>query len=390
MRILVVHNAYQERGGEDVVAADEVELLRRFGHEVRVYSRQNDEIANIGRVALVRQTFWSSRAYNDIGALILDFRPDVMHVHNTFPLISPAVYWRANESNVPVIQTLHNFRLICPQAMLLRNGRICEECTGKLPWRGAVRGCYRASYVQSAVLASMLVAHRAIGTWTEKVTRYIALTEFCREKFISAGFSAERIAVKPNFVDLVPACDIDRTCDLLFVGRLSPEKGIAVLVEALRKCPDVRLRAAGTGSESDLLAELQQVTMLGLQQRENIYSEMHSASALVVPSLSYETFGLVAIEAFACGLPVIASRLGGLAEIVENGVTGLLFEPGNADDLVVKIQWARSHPGEMRAMGRAARLRYEERFSSESNHRQLMAIYTDAIEAKRNEPLKVE
>lgn len=301
-----------------------------------------------------------------------------MHVHNTFPLISPAVYWMAASKKIPVIQTLHNFRLLCPQAMFLLDGHVCEDCLGHSTWRAAVRGCYRGSKTQSAVLTGMLSLHRALGTYQRKITRYIALNEFCRSKFIEGGLPARKIVVKPNFVDFDAPREEGRS-RFLFVGRLSSEKGIDVLARAAAKVPEVPILVAGTGPEAAALQATSSITMLGALGSEDVRRRMEAAVALVLPSIWYENFPRTLVEAFAAGLPVIASRLGALPELVEDGVTGLLFEPGNADQLASKLEWAQVNIDKMAEMGRRARARYEAEFTAERNYQQLMAIYQDAI-----------
>lgn len=377
-RVLFVHNAYQQRGGEDSVVDAEVELLRSRGHEVVLFSRDNHAIATMGRLDLLAQTLWSRLARADFSALIRSFQPDVVHVHNTFPLISPSVYWAASELGVPVVQTLHNFRLMCPQAMFLRNGQVCEDCLGKLPWRGALRGCYRESKLQSSVLASMVSMHRGLGTWQKKVTRYIALNDFCRNKFIEGGLPAERIVVKPNFVDFSPPIAVDRK-DFLFVGRLSAEKGIDTLAAASGMVEAARVQVAGTGPEAELLKAVHNIRALGALTGDQVREAMGAAMALVLPSIWYENFPRTLVEAFGCGLPVIASRIGALAELVEDRVTGLLFEPGDPASLADAMRWALEHPAEMAAMGKAARAHYEANFTAERNYQQLLAIYEGAI-----------
>jgi glycosyltransferase involved in cell wall biosynthesis len=305
-------------------------------------------------------------------------------VHNTVPLVSPSLYWAAARAGVPVVQTLHNFRLMCLNALFLREGRVCEDCMGHVPWRGVARACYRGSHAASAALAGMLTLHRGLGTYRNKVARYIALNEFCRGKFIEGGLPAECVVVKPNFVDFDMPKPVSRE-GLLFVGRLSVEKGVATLAEAMQLLPEARLRVAGDGPEAGLLGGVAGVTRLGSQPGEAVRQEMSRAMALVVPSIWYENFPRTIVEAFACGLPVIASRIGALADIVCDGETGLLFEPGNPRDLADKMAWAQSHPEQMAAMGRKARAHYEAEFSAEVNYRRLIEIYDEAIGAARAE-----
>lgn len=377
LRVLVVHNAYRQRGGEDTVVEAEVELLRTHGHEVSTLWRHNDELQSLPRAAALGQLFWSTRTWNDVAAQVSGFRPDVIHVHNSFPLVSPSVYWAADRAGVPVVQTLHNFRLHCPQAMYLREGLVCEDCLGRVPWRGAVRGCYRGSVPQSAALAGMLTLHRALGTWRHKISRYIALNDFCRRKFIEGGLPADRVVVKPNFVDLAPPEEGPRG-GLLFVGRLSEEKGIRTLAGVCRQ-GGFDLRVAGSGPEREQLCGLPGVELLGTLMPEQVRAEMGRALALVMPSIWFETFGMVIIEAFASGLPVIASRLGSMEALVEPGVTGLLFEPGDPRGLRDAMVWALANPDRMREMGRNARRCYELHYTADQNYARLLDIYRSAL-----------
>lgn len=378
-RILIVHNGYQFKGGEDTVVEAESELLRAHGHEVALFTRHNDAIQQMGKLSLLGNTFWASSVAQAFAAMLEQFRPDVVHVHNTFPLISPAIYWVAASRHIPVVQTLHNFRLFCPQAMFLRDGKVCEDCLGHFPWRGAVRGCYRGSVVQSSVLAGMVSAHRLLGTWQNKVTRYIALNQFCRDKFIEGGLPADRMVIKANFVDFPKPVEGERD-GLLFVGRLSAEKGVDVLAAALKQVDGLSCRVAGTGPDERLLQSAP-VERLGALSTDAVRKEMGRALALVLPSVWYENFPRTLVEAFGCGLPVIASRIGALAELVEDGVTGLLFRPGDPADLADKLQWAEANPEKMRQMGMAARAKYDACYTADKNYKQLLSIYQDAMAA---------
>ncbi len=383
LRVLIAHNFYQQRGGEGSVVNAEIELLQRRGHEAELFSRHNDEIDQIGKIAAAVQAIWSVRTVTDLTNRIATFKPDVVHAHNTFPLISPSLYSATARAGVPVVQTLHNFRLLCPQAMFLREGRVCEDCLGKLPWRGVMHRCYRGSAPQTAVLASMIGVHRALETYQSKVSRYIALTEFSRTKFIAGGLPGEQISVKPNFVDAPRSVEGERGGGL-FVGRLSGEKGIAVLLDALNRMPGSGVDVVGVGPEEARFRGHNGVRLHGWLEQTVILERMRAAAFLVVPSICYENFPVAIVEAFACGLPVIASRLGAMAEIVRDGETGLLFEAGNADDLAQKMAWAEANPAALREMGANARREYEAKYTPETNYRQLMIIYSHAIAAVRS------
>jgi glycosyltransferase involved in cell wall biosynthesis len=378
-RVLIAHNRYQQSGGEDAVVDAEVNLLREHDHEVVEYQRENHDLAAMPRAQAALQTLWSSRTTREVGALIDRFAPDVLHVHNTFPLISPSIYWLAHRRRLPVVQTLHNFRLICPQALMLRNGKPCEDCVGKLPWRGIAHACYRNSRLQTGVLASAVTAHALAGTWQHKVTRYIALNTFCRDRFIAGGLPAEKIVVKPNFVDL-PAPGAQARAGFLFVGRLSVEKGVQVLADAVRYSSlRESLTVVGIGPEAALVQGVRGIQALGALAPDAVYAHMRQTRALVLPSICYENFPRTLVEAYACALPVIASRLGAMAALVEDGQTGLLFEPGNSADLAAKLAWALDHKDEMAVMGQRARARYEAQLTGPVNLNQLLEIYRQAI-----------
>ena len=379
MRILVAHNAYQFRGGEDEVVDAEVDLLRRQGHEVRTLLRHNDELRAMRPAAAALQTFGSAGTRRDLQTELERFRPTVVHVHNWFPLLSPSLHRTCAQAGVPVVQTLHNFRLACPQAMFLRDGRVCEDCLGRAPLPAVRHACYRGSHAQTAVLAGTLMLHRALGTWRH-VSVFVALNEFCRRKFVQAGLPAERIAVKPNFVEAPEPADGLRV-GFLFAGRLAAEKGIAVLAEALRIRPSrERLRVIGDGPLAGVLRGIDGIEMTGTLGLQEVQHHMQTARALVLPSIWYENFPRTLVEAYASGLPVIASRLGALSELVQDGETGLLFEPSNAAALADRMAWAEAHPQEMARMGRRARDVYEAEYTPERNHALLSDIYRRAVE----------
>ena len=382
-RVLVAHNSYRHAGGEDAVVAAEIELLVRRGHEVIELRRDNADIESSGGIGLAVGSLWSRRAHAEIRELIDHHRPDVVHIHNTLPLLSPAVHWAASEAGAAVVQTLHNFRLACPQAMFLREGKVCEACLGRTPLPAIMHACYRGSRAQSSVVTSMLVLHRAIGTWRDKVDRFIALSQFSRGKFIESGLLADRISVKPNFVEECAVKELRRDA-FLFVGRLAPEKGIEVLAEASMNTAGVSVRVVGSGPESARLAGLPRIVSVGELSPALVSAEMDKAIALLVPSVCFETFGRVVVEAYSRGLPVIASRIGSLAELVNDGRTGLLFRTGDASDLAQVMDWAQSNRDLMAEMGRNARACYESLYTPEINYGQMMTIYESAIETRRS------
>lgn len=389
MRILVIHNAYQQRGGEDAVVNNEVAMLRVNGNEVCLRLVSNRKISGLmWRLRAACASIFSVGSYRSITTIIREFKPDVVHVHNFFPLISPSVFYACRAQGVPVIFTLHNYRIVCPTALLMHDGSVTERSLREGPWWALKHRVYRGSLVGTFFLCLMIWLHQRLGTWSNGVDRFIVLSEFARARFELAGLPAGKLAVKPNFVDIDAPPEQNRS-GLLFVGRLSPEKGLQVLLSAFQiACDDGMapgaVRLAGEGPLAELVRQ-SDLTWFGALPSDQVRVRMRSASALLLPSVCYEGLPLVLVEAYASGLPVIASRIGALAELVEDGVTGLLFEPGSAEDLADKMRWAIDHPEEMARMGRVARERYEARYTPETSYSQLMAIYNEAIEAVKKE-----
>ncbi|MFM7534099.1 MAG: glycosyltransferase family 4 protein [Rubrivivax sp.] len=378
MRVLIVHNAYQQRGGEDAVVEAEIELLRAGGVDVRAYTRHNDELREQGRLRSAVDALWSRRTTQEVGEVLREWQPDLVHLHNTFPMISPSVAWSASRARVPVVQTLHNFRLACLQGTMLRDEQPCTRCLGKLPLPGVVHGCYRGSRTQSAVLAASLILHRSLGTWRTKVDRFIALTAFCRDRLVEGGLDASRIVVQPNFAD-VPAQIPAPRQGLLYVGRLSHEKGIGVLAGASQGLYAQSLLVAGAGPLAGLLENSPACRMLGHLDPAGVTARMARSVALVLPSTCFEGFPRALVEAYACSLPVIASRLGSLEELVQDGETGLLVDPGDAVALAEAMRWALAHPERMAQMGQAARARYERHFTPQRALDRRLALYAELL-----------
>jgi glycosyltransferase involved in cell wall biosynthesis len=381
MKVLSVHNSYQLPGGEDLVFAQEADLLRARGHEVVVYKASNDQVKGMNALVLLGKTIWNREIYDELRALMQREKPDIMHVHNTFPVISPAAYYAAEAEGVPVVQTLHNYRLLCPSATLFRDGHACEDCVGKeIPWPGVLHSCYRSSRMATAAGAAMLATHNFKKTWSKAVTAYIALTEFARDKFIQAGYPGEKILVKPNYLQADPGLGEGKGSYALFVGRLSPEKGISTLLEAWRQIgSELPLQIAGDGplapEVESATAEMEGVTWLKWLPRSEILQRMKDASVLILPSTWYEGFPMILAEAYAVGLPVIASDLGSMSSIVTHQRTGLHFEGGNAGKLAEAVRWWIGHPAETAHMRVHARLEYQAKYTADVNYAELMKIY---------------
>lgn len=381
MRILCVHCRYRIRGGEEEVFEAEINLLRQNGHIVDIYEDNNFRIDELSKTNLVLKTIWSQEAYEAVITLLKKTAYDLVHVHNFFPLISPSIYYAAKAEGVPVVQTLHNYRLLCPNGLFFRQGKVCEDCLGKpIPLAGAWHSCYHESRSASIATVGMLSLHRAMNTWNKLVDRYIVLTEFAKQKFIQGGLPAAKIAVKPNFVALNPQIGSGAGGYFLYVGRLSVEKGIDVLLNAWELLDyKVPLKIVGDGPLSERVIEAtersRQIEWLGKQPLDRVYELMGEATAVIIPSKWYETFGRVAIEAFAQGTPVIASQIGALAELVDSERLGLLFHPGDARDLANKVQWLIDRPEKLAFMGIESRKEFTAKYTAEINYQQLMAIY---------------
>jgi glycosyltransferase involved in cell wall biosynthesis len=388
MRVLVVHNSYQQRGGEDFAVEREIELLRERGHQISTFFVSNDDITNMSRARLAADTLWSSSSKRSMKESLQSERPNVVHFQNTFPLISPAAYFAARSEGVPVVQTLHNYRLLCPNALFFRDGGACEDCLGKpVPWPGVLHSCYRGDRAASGVVAGMLTAHRFLKTWKEKVDVYIALTEFAQRKFVEGGIPAYKIAVKPNFVNPDPGPGEGKGGYALFVGRLSEEKGVETMIRAWELLGDrIPLKVVGDGSLAEKVSgaaeRLSGVEWMGRTPGEQVSELMKDAAFLVFPSTWYEVFPLVIVEAFATGLPVIASDIGNMSSLIDHEHTGLHFRPGDGEDLAAQVERVLLHPEDLDRMRLEARAEFEARYTAERNYERLMEIYEMAAGRK--------
>ena len=385
MKIVVAHNFYQQAGGEDQVYRAEVELLREFGHAVVPFEVHNDAVAGMGRARLAAATIWNRGTAAELTAVIRREGADVVHFHNTFPLISPAAYYAARRAGAAVVQTLHNFRLMCPVALFYRDGKPCEDCLGKpLAWPGVVHACYRGSRVTTAVTAAAVAVHRAVGTWDHAVDAYVCLTDFARDKFVAGGLPPGKLHVKPNFVHPDPGVRPGGDGSAVFVGRLSEEKGVLPLLAAWEHLT-VPLTVIGAGPLADRVAAAAAknpaIKPVGRQSLDSIYGTIGRAALLVLPSVCYETFGRVAAEAFAVGTPVVASGHGAVADVVgTGGRLGALFTPGDPAALAAAVLDMLARPADQQAaLRQRARAEFVAKYTGERNHAMLMDVYRAAV-----------
>jgi glycosyltransferase involved in cell wall biosynthesis len=399
LKILVVHNHYQQPGGEDTTVTQETALLRDAGHSVIVYRRSNQEVSAFNllqKAKLPLRMIWASDSYRDLRDLIWREKPDIAHFHNTHFMISPAAYYACHDAGVPVVQTIQNYRLFCPAATFFRDGQVCEDCLGKTPpLPGVIHRCYRGSRVQTALVAATLTFHRWRRTWLDNVARYIVPTDFVCQKLIEGGFPAEKITMKPNFVYPNPGCGDGDGDYVLFVGRLSPEKGIDTLLTAWERLAEkspLKLKIVGDGPLSTKVAEaarkLPDIEWLRQQPKDRVLELMQEANVLIFPSIWYEAFPLVIVEAFATGLPVIASKIGSMVALIDSGRTGLHFIPGDSDDLAAKIEWLSTHPAEREVMRRAARAEFEAKYTAARNYDLLLSIYESVVNGPSPAPVR--
>jgi glycosyltransferase involved in cell wall biosynthesis len=397
VKILIVHNYYKQPGGEDATVQRERALLSAAGHHVLTYFRHNwdiDQGSSLAKISTGSKAIWARDSYRELGALLRRERPDLAHFHNTFPLISPSACYACHDADVPVVQTLHNYRLFCAPGTFFRDGEICEECLEHSLWRGVRYGCYRGSRPETAAVALTLTIHRKLRTWARIVDCYIAPTEFVRKKFVAAGLPPDKVFVKPHFVDPDPGERTSAGEYAIFVGRITEEKGLRTLIAAWaslgKRIPLVIVGDGPLRRELEREAVQQGVSEVRFQgslANVDTIKTMKGAKFLIFPSEWYETFGTTIVEAFACGIPVLCSNLGAMQELVADGRTGLQFTPGDPADLAAKVNWAWSHPAEMDEMGRAARLEYEAKYTPKQNIDLLMTAYRFALHGA-DEPLE--
>ena len=387
MKVLMIHNLYRSAtpGGEDNVFRQDRDLLTGAGVDVVCYTKSNDDVDERDRRQLLRTAasmHWSRRSYEEISDVIRRERPTVAHFHNTFPLIGVSGYAACADNGVPVVQTLHNYRTVCAVATFYRGGQVCEQCTAGNPWPAVWHRCYRDSLPASAAVAWMLWRNWRSGVYLDMVDRFIVMTRFSADHLAATGVPRERIVLKPNFVRL-PGTAVPPAGDYaVFAGRLSEEKGVRTLLEAWKLLPDVPLKIIGDGP---LMPEVRRhceesglpVEILGMRSRDEVLGIVAGAQMQLVPSECFEgALPLVAIEAYACGVPVIASRLGSLQEMIEEGRTGLLFEPQDAADLAGRVRQLRDDPALQARLRQGARECFEAEYTPERSLERLLGIYS--------------
>ena len=391
MKILLAHNYYQYPGGEDSVFQAESDLLANHGHQIVHYIARNSVISDRGLLRVGWNSIWSRQTHRDLTALLEREKPALAHFHNTFPLISPSAYYACSSFGIPVVHTVHNYRLVCPAATLYRENAICEDCLGRsVPWPGVLHACYQASRLRTFAVALMLSFNKAIGTWKKKVQRYIALTEFQRLKLIEGGLPAERIVIKPNFLLPDPELSRSEPHHMVFIGRLVREKGIMVVLDAWRLLPDVPLVILGDGplrADVEHFCQehaLDNVRILGHRPHPEAMQWLDSAWYLLQPSEWYEGFPMTVLEALARGIPVISSNLAAFTPVLLEKGAGMQFEAGEPASLVQCVRQALSDPILRSEMSAKSRRLYLESFSAEASYQRLMQIYSEAQDSFRH------
>ena len=386
-RILLVHNYYQHPGGEDTVFSSEKSLLLEHGHTVFEYTDSNKRIELLGNINSAVQTIWSRSSYNAIKKKLMEVKPDIVHFHNTFMLVSPSAYYACSEMGIPVIQTLHNYRLLCSNALLFRNSAVCEDCINlKNLLPGVYHKCYRNSYSQSTIVAGMLGIHRHIRTWQNKIDLYISLTEFARQKFVQGGLPEEKIIVKPNFITSNEISDCTGVGEYaIFIGRLTFEKGVDILLSAWDKL-QIPLKIVGDGELRESVQKYAKksnfIEYMGQLSQKSVIDLLKKSRFLVFPSRLYEGLPMTIVEAFSCGVPVIASDLTPRAELICDSEIGILYSSNDPASLAYKAESLWNHPGICARMGRNARREYEDKYTPENNYELLQKIYQYVIEKK--------
>lgn len=387
MKILQIHSSYKYRGGEERVIELEKQMLEKNGHEVVQFIRENKEIDDytiFGKAALFWNTTWNFKAVRMLKKIVREEKPDICHVHNMVPLISPAIFRTLNKMQIPVVMTLHNYRLVCPNVHLYKKGRPCTQCVENSSFRALISRCYRKSFIQTLALSVMLEFHKAIGTFNNRVDGFICLSKFMQRIMLEDGIPYEKLYLKPNFIPRKPKSFYFRR-NYVYAGRLEEVKGINSLIEASERIKDFHLDVIGRGEMKKDVIRSDNINYYGYKSNEEVQRYIDSAKAVIFPSKCFEGMPMVILEAFAAGIPVMASNHGVMMEMIQNGYNGILFEPRNVDSLIEKIEWVEKNPEKLDEMGLRGYETFHEKFSEKVNYKTLMDIYNSVIEKYRSD-----
>lgn len=393
MRILLVHNFYRWRGGEDEFVEQLYGMLQERGHAVRFFSAHSDEIEHYAlhqRLKIAAESFYSFSTAQRLRQTVQEFRPDVLHVHNVFPVLSPSVYWVARQKHIPLVQSVHNFRFVCPNGFAFTRGEVCFRCLASRHMLHAIRfRCLNGDLSQSVLYASVIGIHRSLKTLGELSGHLMTVNRMLAE-ILRNEFPTARITVLPNYIETARYQPRDAfKASFVYLGRLSEEKGVRTLIQAMRYTQGFVLEVIGTGTlsaelkrEADTLAP-GRVIFHGFVGGDERFDLLKSATALIMPSHSHDSWPMAVLEAMALGIPVIASRQGGLPDMVQDGETGLLFDAGQPKQLAIAMQKLAESPDRVKQMGIAARYRAETEFDVEVYYQKLMGVYQQEIDRRR-------
>lgn len=393
MKILIIHNKYKIEGGEDIAVEMDIKLLNKHNHTVLEYFRDNRNIKSIiDKIKVFARIVYSVDEREKIKHILEKEKPDIVHVHNIFPLVTPSVYDACYEKKVPVVQTLHNYRIVCVNGLFLRNGKVCEECLKGSLLSAVKYRCYKNSVLGSVATARMVSHHKMKQTWNKKVDGFIALTDFSKKKFVEYGLQDNKIYTKSNYIpddaNAFARKEIEDTemdeVYAIYVGRLSEEKGISVLLDAWKKIQGWKLKIVGDGPLKEYVVKNSKnndlVEYLGKKSNIEVHKLLLKAKVFILPSICYEGFPIVVLESFSKGVPIISSNLGSLASIIEHKKNGLLFNVMDTNDLVSKIVELFSDKLLYQNMVNNILKNCSKQYSEKGNYNQLMSIYTDVLE----------
>lgn len=385
MKVLQVHNFYQQPGGEETVLQGEAAVLRQNGHTVIQYTCSNHEIEHKGlasKVSTGLQTIWSRKHLAAITDVLEKQKPDVCHVHNTFPLISPSVFHACDRAKIPVVFTVHNYRLICANGLFLRNDQPCEDCLKTNMWTGVKHKCYRDSGLATATLAAAMETHHFLDTWNKKVDVIVALTPFQKEKLVAKGIHPDKIVVKPNMVNHAAKASSGTGNGLLFIGRLDHVKGADLLLKIADRFPDLTINVLGQGPLSKTLSAVANIHCFGHLSQERVMQKIKECRAVILPTRFYEGMPMTIIEAFACGKPVITTNHGAMPSMVTHGETGWLFSFNDFESLADRVKQAIDPLLNLEQIGENCLAQFDSKYSPAVGYQNLIKTYNLAIHGK--------